>query len=117
TSALVASKVVQGTPRIFRAGDAGIAIAEETGAGTLISGSYYMVGDSLRFQLAVTDVAERRMRRAVGPVTGARADPTRVVPVLALRTSGALASTIDTASKWWSQPPSLEAYRAMMTGW
>lgn len=115
-SAYAASQVVDRLPRFFRNKDAALAIAEETGAGTLVSGSYFADRDSFRVQLRVIDVATRQLRQSVAPIAGARSRPNDVIAQLPVRASGALASTIDTMSRWWAQPPSLEAYRAMIAG-
>jgi serine/threonine-protein kinase len=47
-------------------------LAKRTGAGTVVSGSYYRTGDSVRFQLRIIDASRGTVRRVLEPV-GARA--------------------------------------------
>ena len=56
-TAWMTAKLVDRIPRLLRPGEAAIAIAEETGSGLVVSGSYYRAGDSLRFEVQITDVA------------------------------------------------------------
>ena len=44
------------------------ALAIKTGAGTVVSGSYYTHGDSVRFQLQIIDVERETVRRVLEPV-------------------------------------------------
>ena len=43
------------------------ALAEASGAGTVVSGTYYLQGDTLRFQAGVTNVVHGRLRHAPDP--------------------------------------------------
>src|SRR5207245_3566554 len=44
------------------------ALAELTGAGTVVSGAFYRSGDSLRFEAAIIDARVGRVLRALPPV-------------------------------------------------
>ncbi len=70
-------------------------LADETKAGTVISGSYYRTRDVLEFQVEITNAVDGTLLRAVGPVSGALASPERVADVLSRRVS----ATIDTLSQ------------------
>src|SRR5206468_3542072 len=51
------------------------ALALQTGAGTVVSGSYYREGDSVRFQVQIIDAARGTVRRGVEPVGAPRLAP------------------------------------------
>jgi tetratricopeptide (TPR) repeat protein len=95
-------------------------LAEETGAGTVVWGSYYRVGDSLVFQARISDANRGEIRRVLDPVRGPLADPTRAVDLLRDRAMGALATLFNyRESDWIAQsgtPPRYEAYQAFMEG-
>lgn len=101
------------------AGDAR-AIAQATGAGTIVSGSYYVLGDSVELRASVVDVGSNTVVRVVAPV---RAPVVRVedgVDVLRQRVMTAFATLFDQRFGRWAvpseQPPLYEAYRDYMDG-
>jgi tetratricopeptide (TPR) repeat protein len=95
-------------------------LAEETGAGTLVSGNFYLHGDSIHYQSLVTDAANGRLLRTMEPAAGAADAPLDALVVLRTRVMGALATLFDprlamtTASA--SRPPTYESYRAYLEG-
>jgi tetratricopeptide (TPR) repeat protein/TolB-like protein len=102
------------------AGDPALALARETRAGTVVAGSVYRVGDSLRFQARVADATSGRLRLAVDPVTIPAADPVAALEPLRRRVTGALASLLDdrlnNPGVPTSRPPSYEAYQEYVRG-
>jgi serine/threonine-protein kinase len=99
------------------------ALAEATGAGTLVSGAYYRQGDSVRFQAQVTRVSDAHrstVLRAIEPVSGPLAQPTEAVERLRQRVTAQLAALLDPklSGMAWNtiEPPTYEAYRAFMLG-
>jgi DNA-binding SARP family transcriptional activator/TolB-like protein len=95
------------------------ALAEATGAGTVIAGAYYLSGEAVEFQAQVVDVRSGRLLRAVTPVGGPLAAPGAVVDTLRQRVVGTVASVFDsrlTRPAPGGQPPNLEAYRAYLEG-
>jgi DNA-binding SARP family transcriptional activator/tetratricopeptide (TPR) repeat protein/TolB-like protein len=95
-------------------------LAEETGAGILVSGSYYREGDSLIIQARITDARSGRLHRGIEPIRGPAREPMAAVEQLRQRTIGALASLIDPRLALWSssasQPPSYQAYQLYADG-
>ncbi|MGD8700743.1 MAG: BTAD domain-containing putative transcriptional regulator [Gemmatimonadales bacterium] len=99
----------------------GIAMAEENGAGTLVWGTYYRQGPGLEFHVQMTDVADRELLEAVGPIRSSGRDPMEAVDVLrqrvmvnlAVRLDASLASTLSEATL----PPSYDAYLEYIEGW
>jgi TolB-like protein/predicted Zn-dependent protease len=118
-TALVTSRIVEQTPRLFRTGNRARALAEETGAGTVVWGNYYRDGDSLRFEARVTDVASGRVMRTIEPVNGRLSAPAEVVDRLRQRVVASLAVIADTVNAGWAspdEPPSYEAYQETVRG-
>jgi tetratricopeptide (TPR) repeat protein len=94
------------------------ALAEETGAGTVISGSYYLVDKTLQFQARVTDAVHGKLIQAIKPASGSRESPMEVIGVLQQQIMGALAVHFDPllSTVTLGKPPIFEAYREYMMG-
>jgi DNA-binding SARP family transcriptional activator/TolB-like protein len=120
-TAWLTAKVVTQIPRLLRPGEVAVGIAQETGSGVVVSGSYYREGDSLRFEVQVTDVASHKLTRSLDPVSASVADPGGVIPTLARRTVATVASAVDTTSIGLSaglgQPPSFLAFDETSRAW
>ena len=58
------------------------ALAAQTGAGTVVAGSYYRAGDSVRFHVQIIDAAQGTLRRGVEPIGAPRSAPTQAVETL-----------------------------------
>ncbi|MGH7538779.1 MAG: protein kinase domain-containing protein [Gemmatimonadales bacterium] len=95
-------------------------LGRRTGAGTVVSGAYYRIGDSLRFQVEISDAAEGKVLRALDPVVGSAANPLEPIERLRQRVMTALATLTDPRLMNWagaaSQPPSFEAYQEFVEG-
>ena len=96
------------------------ALARETGAGTVISGSYYRAGDGLMFQLRITDATTGRVLSAPEPIRGTSADPSPALGQLRERAVGALGllfgARIGGMSQNASRPPPYAAYEEFVQG-
>jgi DNA-binding SARP family transcriptional activator/TolB-like protein len=96
------------------------AMAEATGAATVIVGAYYRRGDSVEIQAQVVDARNGDLLSAVPPVgspldaPGVAVDSLSrsVVRTLAVLTGPGLAQSADLG-----RPPSLEAYRQYLQGY
>jgi len=102
----------------LRSPEAAASLARASGAGVVIHGAYYVAGDSLQFQLQITDVAEGKVVSALKPIIAARGsgEALRLVQERAL---GALAAALDLRAGdlyMPTQPPSIEAYRLYKQG-
>ncbi len=93
-------------------------LAKETTAGTVVSGAYYLQGDTLRFQARVTDAAHRRLIQALDPVSGVRGAPLEPIDALRQRVMGAVAATFEAVHEMGIQqrPPLYDAYREFIAG-
>jgi TolB-like protein/tetratricopeptide (TPR) repeat protein len=120
TAALTA-RVLDRIPRVLRPGDRAVALARETGAGTVVSGRYYVERDTVRVYVQLTDVATGRVRRAFGPVAGSAAVLSTLVDRVSRGVAAHAAAAVDTSaaglSVGHSAPPSYEAYREMNRAW
>jgi len=95
------------------------ALARARGAGVIIHGTYYLVGDSLEFQIRITDVAEGELMSAPRPLMTHRETSDDALRLVEERTLGALAAALDYRADdldFPTQPPSLEAYRLFWQG-
>ena len=67
-------------------------LAHQTGAGYVVSGSYYRVGDRLEFFVEVTDAVEGLLARAIGPFRSAMDNPDPAIDSAATVVSAVLDS-------------------------
>ncbi len=119
-TAIQASQFVQTEMQSGRSRDPVRALAEETGAGIVISGAYYREGETLQFQVQVTDAHAGRLLDALDPVSGSPESPREAIERLRQRVMGFLAVSFDerlaTQASTAGQPPTFEAYRAFNEG-
>lgn len=104
-----------------RAGDPTRALAEATGAGLVVTGASYPHTDSLRVQITVTDVLERRTL-PLDPVTVPVDELAAAMEPLGQRTLAALSQVLEPLvppDMRFRQRPSLnlEAHLARVAGW
>jgi tRNA A-37 threonylcarbamoyl transferase component Bud32/tetratricopeptide (TPR) repeat protein len=96
------------------------ALAEETGAGTVISGAYYRRGETVQYQVAVTDVTRGRSLGALDPEIAPLDSPDDAIEPMRQHVMGLLALSFDERvaahASSAAQPPSFEAYRAFDDG-
>ncbi len=63
-------------------------LAEETKAGKIVSGTYYLQGESIRFHAKIMDVANNKDLLDLKPVTGPVKEPSQALETLALEVVG-----------------------------
>ena len=97
-----------------------VTMAQRSGAEMLVSGSYYMSGDSLLLQAAVVNALTGRVVRVIGPIVSNTGRPLAAVDALRSRVMTALASIVDarasTGFEHLGQIPSFDAYQAYVEG-
>ncbi|MFN2317956.1 MAG: protein kinase [Gemmatimonadales bacterium] len=95
-------------------------IAEQTGAGTIVSGSYYLLGDVLRFQVEITDSRAGTLLGALPPVEVPRDSAHVAIQAVRDRVMGSLAVLVNerlaTVPGLATRPPTFEAYRIFDRG-
>jgi len=108
------------TPEASSDANADARRAANLGAGTLVTGAYYNVGDHLRFHVKISDVARGEVLDAFDAEGGTVSDASQPLEAVRQRTVGGLASLVDPRLSSWvrvaSKPPSYEAYREFVTG-
>jgi serine/threonine-protein kinase len=96
------------------------ALAAATGARLVVTGAYYLQGDSLQFLARVSDAATDRVLRALEPAGAPAAAPRLAVSRVRERVLGALGGLLDVSTGAWTVasglPPSLAAYRRWSAG-
>ena len=116
-TAMITGEVVRRIPRVLRSNNER-ALGEESGAKVVVSGRYYVVGDSLYVTVRILDAETGGTRLMLDPVSGATNAPHAVVTVVTSRVIAALraASDRDLADMLLAPPPSLAAFAAFREG-
>jgi len=89
-------------------------IARKLGTGSVVLGAYHRRGDSLEFQVQMTDAATGEVLRPLRPASGAIAAPAAVVAELRTRVMAGYATQFDPLFRNFalrSQPANYEAFR------
>lgn len=92
------------------------AIARETGATLVVSGSIYQDGDTLVIQAQLANAAAGRLIGAVEPLRVGRDRPGQALTELRTRLMGLLALSMDDRVLLGEQPPTYDAYQAFSEG-
>jgi DNA-binding SARP family transcriptional activator/TolB-like protein len=74
------------------------ALAEETRAGLVVSGTYYIENDTLRWRAEIVDAIEGRLRADIGPILGFISGPSASIEELRGKVLGAVAALVDPTS-------------------
>jgi tetratricopeptide (TPR) repeat protein len=96
------------------------ALAKITGAGTLVSGAYYLIDDELHFHATITDAVRRKLIQALETLKGSPEDKMGLIAELRHRVMGALAmhftgaTTLSKYLRKTHQPPVYEAYQEFL---
>jgi DNA-binding SARP family transcriptional activator len=96
------------------------ALADSSGAGQVISGAYYRDGDSVRFQVTLTDVKAGAVSRAFQPVSSPVSNPLGALESLRQQALSIVAQAsvpqLATLLRGSARPPSYAAYLEYMAG-
>ena len=89
-------------------------------AGTLVTGTIYLRGDSLELGAAIADAGTKVVLRTVGPLRASAGAPNAAIDELVKRVMGGVAMMFDetygSQGMVVGQPPTYEAYREYRTG-
>ncbi|MFH1176511.1 MAG: serine/threonine-protein kinase [Acidobacteriota bacterium] len=93
-------------------------LAEDTGAGVVVSGNYYVQGLTLYFQARISDAIKRKLIYALDPASGSVAAPVEAIDTLRRGVMGALAASFEARQDitFQQRPPTYEAYREFING-
>jgi tetratricopeptide (TPR) repeat protein/predicted Ser/Thr protein kinase len=96
----------------------GLSLAREAGAALMVSGAYYLEGDSLRFQASVSRTEDATVIQTVRPIRGPRASPSVAIERLRQRIIGAVAFRLDSGLIHGEvvAPPTYPAYQEYSIG-
>ncbi len=93
-------------------------IAKATRSGKVVTGAYYLEGETMRFAAQVHDALQGKLLNAVEPVSGAAKEPVKVIEALSQKVMGTLAVLFDARTSLFSigQIPNYQAYQAFSEG-
>ena len=96
------------------------ALARETGAGTVVWGSFYRSGDTLVVQSRISDATRGEVMRVLDPIRVPLEQPLLAIEQLSSRTAGAFSLMYNRWGSGWVEstrrPPTFEAYQSFLTG-
>ena len=97
------------------------ALAKDTGAGTIIYGTYYLTNRELQFQAHITDVQSQKLIHSLEPVKGNLDNKMDVIQLLSQKVMDTVAVHFDKIYGEFSptlrrKPPSYEAYQEFLLG-
>ena len=95
-------------------------MAKESGAGTLVSGTYFLQGKTLSFHAQINNMSKAKLIKALDPVSSPVEEPLKAIELLRQKVMGVLAiiynprfgSFVDVLG----QPPTYEAYKEYTEG-
>jgi tetratricopeptide (TPR) repeat protein/TolB-like protein len=97
-----------------------LALAEDARAGTVVSGTFYVQGDSVHIQTRITNASNGRLVGTVGPIVGTLAARNDLAARVGREVVAALAPLMNReVAEWearWPQPPAYEAFEAYSVG-
>jgi tetratricopeptide (TPR) repeat protein/predicted Ser/Thr protein kinase len=113
----VVSAPITGEPGSGSARDLA-SLAATSGAGLVISGAYYLAGDSLRFQANLTDATEDKVVATIPATGGHRGSPMVAIERLRQKAMGAVAFHVEPGLVKGEIvfPPTYDAYREYSFG-
>jgi len=94
-------------------------IAKATRAGKVVTGAYYLEGETMRFVAEVLDARQGKLLGSVEPVSGPAGEPVRIIESLRQKVLGVLAAVLEAKlpASSRSHIPTYQAYQAYMEGW
>jgi predicted Ser/Thr protein kinase/TolB-like protein len=95
-------------------------LAEETKAGKIVSGTYYLQGETILFHAKVTDIANNKNLLDLAPVSGPVKEPSQALKTLRSKLLGGLAMIFDPGLTedlvLIGEPPKYDAYIEYLDG-
>ncbi|MFC1849203.1 protein kinase [candidate division CSSED10-310 bacterium] len=95
-------------------------LSEKTGARIIVSGTYYLIDETLQFQAHIIDASESKILSALAPIEGSKSDPLPSIELLRQRLLGALATIYDPRLRSFAvvgcQPPTYKSYQEYIKG-
>ena len=97
------------------------ALAKDTGAGTMVSGTYYLTNQELHFQGNITDVQSQKLIHSLEPVKGELDNKMDVIQLLSQKVMDTVAVYFEKiygkdSTALRRKPPPYEAYQEFLIG-
>jgi len=96
-------------------------LALETGAGLVVSGTYYLEGETIQFRSSIMDMVAGKTLFAAEPASGSMEKPSEVIEMVRRRIMDAVAARFLNEEfdflTMEIQPPRFEAQREFLAGW
>ena len=102
-----------------RAGTDIQALSRSTGAGTVVTGSYLLDGETLEFRFQITDAVRSKLLQSMDGIKGRLASRMEAIDLLRRRVMGAMADLFSPGGEGIpsvSTPPLYEAYQEFLLG-
>ncbi len=119
-TAVQSSRYVDDSARKAPTADPLRLLAEETSAGTIVSGAYYREGRALRFVVQVSDEVNGKLLGAPNPVIASIDSPSMAIAEVRTRLMGLLGTSFDERLAGFAgqapEPPKYEAYGEFTKG-
>ena len=121
-SVLQSSRAVNAETGVPKGRDELRALANEAGAGTVVSGDYYLIDRELQLRATITDVVHNKLIRSLEALKGSLDDKMGLITELRQRIMGALAMhfaspSVSELSLKYRQPLVYEAYQEFLQGY
>jgi len=95
-------------------------LTKDTGAGTMVTGAYYLTNQELHFQAHITDVKHQKLIHSLDPVKGGLDSKMDIIQLLSKRVLDTLAAYFDNTfiepAITYRKPPVYEAYNEFLLG-
>ena len=121
-SVLETSRAIKSGSSDVREEDDLRALAKNTGAGTIVSGAYFLIDGQLQFHSTITDAVHRKLIRSLEPIKGSPDDKMGLVTELCQKVMGVLAlfHSMDATARQDIQSgfrsPDYRAYQEFLQG-
>jgi tetratricopeptide (TPR) repeat protein len=118
-SPAAADRPESGGEKPARAGTDIQALSRATGAGTVVTGAYFLDGEILEFRFQITDILRSKLLQSMEGIKGTLASRMEVIDLLRRRVMGAMADLFSRGAEGIpsvSTPPLYEAYQELLLG-
>jgi DNA-binding SARP family transcriptional activator/tetratricopeptide (TPR) repeat protein len=119
TSVMFSTRSRPGTSDLQDPSSTALRLATETGAGTVITGTYYLENDLIYFHARILDMNNNRVLKTIGPESASVTAPLEAITELGRAVLTEIAPLLDprgTHVQVAMSPPSYESYLAYMEG-
>jgi serine/threonine protein kinase/tetratricopeptide (TPR) repeat protein len=120
-SVLQSSRVINAATGVPTGGDELRALAKGTGAGTVVSGAYFLIDGELQFHATITDIVHHKLIQRLEPLKSRLENKMGLITELRQRIMGALSMHFTNVSMAelslkFRRPPIYEAYQEFLQG-